>query len=448
MVIDHAGSNRPPSPAPAPPQTSTQSGQSVRFPWRFDDYLPVMRTTLAHIPSKEKQIPQQAIADQLSQSGSDSLGNPTPDTGVEEDSGSQVSGDVSPLDHSVTTKADCFGVYRVYARKPLCDPLRLAHTVDPTASDSATNAISNYKPVTGPPSSDIQSVLYYHPFSNLLAAAMMVTHHSGTPVQSLQKTTQIAHILGTLGSDLDASDLGNFNATVENKSIDSYLSTTSGAMFHCEDGWLNSSIQIHLPLDKKKMLETDATQFEVRGIYHRDIIDVISSVYQSDVVQSFNLILFKEFWTPSEGTPPERLYGEIFSSQMMLNIDNDICKRCLEVDLDPHILKTISVPILLYSDSTHLANFGTASSWLIYLFFGSQSKYVHNMPTLYACHHIAYMPSVHEVLLLYLLRLMMSQVTGQHTRLLQGTLWDKHNGDHPHALQKGTYPCNFQPGSQ
>jgi hypothetical protein len=204
----------------------------------------------------------------------------------------------------------------------------------------------------------------------------------------------MAHILGSLGSDLNALDLSNFNAAVENRRLDAYLASVSEGTFHREDGWLTSSVQIRLPLDKKKMLESEAAQFEIGGILHRDIVDVIASVYQSDAVQSFNHIPFRHFWKPSEDAPAERLYGEVFTSDFMLDADANIHNWCLENNSDPEDLEAAIVPLLLYSDSTHLSNFGTASSWPVYLFFGSQSKYVRASPTSYACHHIAYMPSV------------------------------------------------------
>jgi hypothetical protein len=229
---------------------------------------------------------------------------------------------------------------------------------------------------------------------------MMVTHHMGTPVQSIQQTTQTARILGSLGSDLDPSDLSNFDASLETKKMDTYLASASESTNPREDGWHSSSVRIRLPLDKKKMPEEDAVEFKIDGVIHRDIIDVISSVYQSDA-GSFNHIPFKHFWNPSEDTPPERLYGEIFSSQAMLDADDDICAHCLANDLDSVDLEAVCVPLLLYSDSTHLANFGTASSWPMYMYFGSQSKYIRAMPTSYTCHHIAYMPSVRRGVLHY-----------------------------------------------
>jgi hypothetical protein len=85
---------------------------------------------------------------------------------------------------------------------------------------------------------------YYHPFSNPSAAAMMAAHHSGALTQSAQKTTEIAHILGSLGSDLNSIDLVNFDASLENKKLDTFLANPCTGTFHCKDGWIESSVQI------------------------------------------------------------------------------------------------------------------------------------------------------------------------------------------------------------
>ncbi|KAL6308598.1 hypothetical protein BKA93DRAFT_822327 [Sparassis latifolia] len=60
---------------------------------------------------------------------------------------------------------------------------------------------------------------------------------------------------------------------------------------------------------------------------------------------------------------------------------------------DPEMEIAIA-PLMLWSDSTHLANFRSASLWPIYLFFGHLSKYIHSKPTSFAAHHLAYIPSL------------------------------------------------------
>lgn len=57
-------------------------------------------------------------------------------------------------------------------------------------------------------------------------------------------------------------------------------------------------------------------------------------------------------------------------------------------------LERVVVPIMGYSDSTHLASFGTASICPGYLWFGSQSKYSRAKPSKFAAHHLVYFPSV------------------------------------------------------
>ena len=54
----------------------------------------------------------------------------------------------------------------------------------------------------------------------------------------------------------------------------------------------------------------------------------------------------------------------------------------------------VILPLLLWSDATHLSTFGTASLWPIYLYFGHLSKYVRGRPTEFAAHHLAYIPEV------------------------------------------------------
>ena len=393
LAGDDTHGSEPPRPSTPTPTNYTRSGRSVRFPRRFDDYLPGMRTVaLAHIPSKENRIP----AAQGTVVHPDALGIPDLDAGVDDNSESRSACDEPPLDDAgvVTTEPDRFGIYRIYARKPLYDPSQYGSLNTPCDALSGSNCRPGITPNQGRPHLDMQATPYYHPFSSPSAAAMMVAHHSGGPVQSIQQTNRIAHILGSLGPDLNPMDLATFDAALEHKRLDVYLANRHEGEFHREDGWLESSVRIRLPLDQTKMPESSAAEFEVGGLFHRDIIDVISSVFQSDAVKSFNHVPFKEYWKPSEDAQPERLYGEIYTSQAMIEVDDSIRQPCPGNDSDSQELEAVSVPLLLYSDSTHLASFGSASSWPVYLFFGSQSKYVRAMPTSYACHHIAYMPEV------------------------------------------------------
>ena len=59
----------------------------------------------------------------------------------------------------------------------------------------------------------------------------------------------------------------------------------------------------------------------------------------------------------------------------------------------PHI-EDVIVLLMLGSDATHLANFGTASLWPIYVFFGNTLKYDSSKPSEFPACHLAYLPKV------------------------------------------------------
>ncbi|KAK0437054.1 hypothetical protein EV421DRAFT_1739254 [Armillaria borealis] len=61
-------------------------------------------------------------------------------------------------------------------------------------------------------------------------------------------------------------------------------------------------------------------------------------------------------------------------------------------------LENVVVPIMVYSDSTHLTNFGDASLWPGYFFIGLLSKYISAIPDAYAAHHFVYMPELPDII--------------------------------------------------
>lgn len=46
----------------------------------------------------------------------------------------------------------------------------------------------------------------------------------------------------------------------------------------------------------------------------------------------------------------------------------------------------------------HLASFGNAALWPIYLFLGNQSKYIRAKPSAFAAHHLAYIPKLPDTI--------------------------------------------------
>jgi hypothetical protein len=57
-------------------------------------------------------------------------------------------------------------------------------------------------------------------------------------------------------------------------------------------------------------------------------------------------------------------------------------------------LEKVITGLMFWSDTMHLASFGNAKVWPIYMYFANLSKYVQARPDAGACHHVAYIPSV------------------------------------------------------
>jgi hypothetical protein len=102
------------------------------------------------------------------------------------------------------------------------------------------------------------------------------------------------------------------------------------------------------------------------------------------------MIPYREYWQCSPDRSIE-VFSEAYSSPEMLETYDEI--NALPREAGDEYERAIA-SLMLWSDATHLANFGDASLWPFYLYFGNQSKYVRGKPTASACHHVAYIPTV------------------------------------------------------
>jgi hypothetical protein len=195
-----------------------------------------------------------------------------------------------------------------------------------------------------------------------------------------------------LASDFNRDDLKGFRAAREAEHLDRSHHTQS--RFSADDGWIKSSVEIILPAEGVKHgSETLAPKFKVPGLVHRRLLHVIKAALQETLTKQFHLFPYQEFWEPSPGSPPERMYSELYTSDAFLAEHDKIHANCSGQDSGSHT-ENVIVAITLWSDSTHLTSFGNASLWPIYLYVGNLSKYIRSKPTSNSAHHLAYIPKV------------------------------------------------------
>jgi hypothetical protein len=114
--------------------------------------------------------------------------------------------------------------------------------------------------------------------------------------------------------------------------------------------------------------------------------------FSEPAAENFHTTPFKEYWKPSKHEPEERIYSETFTADLFN--ENYETLRTTPRDGPNSELEPFVAGIILYSDATHLANFGTASLYPMYMYIGNQSQYLRAKPSKFTAHHIAYIPKV------------------------------------------------------
>ncbi|KAL1658266.1 hypothetical protein GGF50DRAFT_131811 [Schizophyllum commune] len=124
-----------------------------------------------------------------------------------------------------------------------------------------------------------------------------------------------------------------------------------------------------------------AAKYEIPGILHMDLTATIRAAFQDSLAQHLHYTPFELHHTSSSDhsssmDSSQRVYGELYNSQAFLDehdkvhfnapTDDPACKR-----------ERVVTAVMLASDGTHLANFGSAKAGLC------------------AIQHLAYIPSVH-----------------------------------------------------
>ncbi|KAF8887132.1 hypothetical protein BD779DRAFT_1611603 [Infundibulicybe gibba] len=195
----------------------------------------------------------------------------------------------------------------------------------------------------------------FGPLSNPSTFLLMDWFYDGSQLKSLAELdTLVTNVI--LHKEFDPLELSNFRSSTEVKKLDSFSNPSTGLAF--DDAWIEGTVNVPLPCEKVSHQSEDiAPQFKVNKIFYRPPLSIINDAYIHEHKK------IHEEYHPQPATPH---------------------------------LETVIAAIMLWSDSTHLTNFGNASLWPIYLFLGNQSKYVRAKMTSLAAHHLAYIPKLSD----------------------------------------------------
>ena len=181
------------------------------------------------------------------------------------------------------------------------------------------------------------------------------------------------------------------------------------------NGWRRNTIVIEVPTGKKptaasRRMEANARacsqrhdevdpdrepfqvyKIPVHNVRTRSLLQtMLETIQDSSNSSGLNWYGRREVWQPPyPNAPPERVWGELYSSDAFLDAERDLINAN-----DDSTNPCVIAAFMLWSDSTHLAQFGQAKAWPIYAYFGNQSKYTRCKPSTHSAQIVGYVPPV------------------------------------------------------
>lgn len=369
-----------------------RSGRKRKIPKAYKDYLPSGFRGIPLTVDLGRLVPPTHIVE------------PHPPTEIENTIDLPITPELNTTPYISTryeTQVDEFGLYRQYTREPRSDPSELLST-----PENLVDSLSIQTPLSSLPSRNplcalghntaVKATEWFAPFTSATEFHIMNWQYSGSQMKSGGELDRLVNNV-LLADDFKHDDLKEFSARRAEQQLDNYHEPSG--IFSKDDGWREASVTIPLPKEDTKFAdESAAPTFEVNGLWYRPLRDVIKSAYEDVSQCEYHNIPHKVFHTSTTSGNPksaesERVYSEIYDSDAMLEEQAKLDELPRNPDDDANV-EYVVAPLMAYSDATHLADFGSASLWPFYLFFGSSSKYTRGKPSRFAAHHLAYAPKV------------------------------------------------------
>jgi hypothetical protein len=289
----------------------------------------------------------------------------------------------------LVTAANSFGIWRDYPRRPTTDPdasLSLGDLSNSYSHRLDLSSLDLSRLPEPPPTPSDSDRPFYWPFQNSSIWRVMSWLNNGKTAKSEAEVTDFVQKV-VLSLDFDKNDLVGFSAHRENQRLDKALSADN-----LRSQFSETSVNILVPSGD---VSIPAQLFTVPGLLHQKLTSVICNAFNDPLAHLLHYSPFKLFHQNPVTKEEERVYSELYTSDAFHEAHEDL-QRHGKLPLDDPDCKRekIIAALMIFSDATHLANFGTAKAWPIYLMLGNLSKYLRSQPNSGAIYHLAYIPSV------------------------------------------------------
>ncbi|KAG2743859.1 hypothetical protein P692DRAFT_20878151 [Suillus brevipes Sb2] len=284
------------------------------------------------------------------------------------------------LRDTLQTAFNKFGLAQQYPRRPSFEPdklvpsLLLAKTT-PMATELSDTQGPDQLPVMAEPP---------YPFPNRTIYRLMTWMTSGSHQKSQAEVTRLVKDV-IQAEDFNLKDLDGFSVR---KCLCALDNGPGKGTVTFPDDWVETDINIDIPT---KLKDDPSETFTIPGFHYRPLVAVIRSAFADIQAHAFHLFPFKCVWKDPLDNHEERIFDELYTSDSWLQAQDDLQRQAKEPGCS---LERIIAGLMFFSDATHLANFGTAKAWPLYLYFGNLSKYACSSPTSGACHLVGFLPSL------------------------------------------------------
>jgi Plavaka transposase len=271
------------------------------------------------------------------------------------------------------TTENSFGLWKEYQYRPSYDPDAII-SIDDLYRPHTSTILPDVEEMQSDPTCSAN-------YSSKTAELLLDWQNTKSTSKSNGELDRLVHTV-LLHPEFQLDDLRSFNATRENRKVDA---AEEKSAFLSSFQW--ADLDIEVPSGAKGV---PPRALRIPGMCYRKIVTVIEDAFKSHLSGQFHLTPYKLFRKLRNGEDKERVYSEMYDSDAFLDehdrvqrapTDHPSCKR-----------EKVVVALMFWSDATHLAAFGTAKMWPIYMLFGNLSKYVRCQPNSGATKHVAYIP--------------------------------------------------------
>lgn len=204
---------------------------------------------------------------------------------------------------------------------------------------------------------------------------------------SQKSETEISRLVKEVipAKDFNVKHLEDFSVRKSLREMDTDLGRSK---IDFPDDWKQANVTITVPSKSK---EDEGRLFSVSGFHFRPLVEVIRSAFKDIQASAFHLAPFKCLWKDPLDNHQERIFDELYTSDSWLDTQDEVQKLPREPGCT---LERVVAGLMFFSDATHLASFGTAKAWPLYLYFGNLTKYARAAPKSGACHLVGFLPFV------------------------------------------------------